>query len=133
LGIGIWDLELRIQQTATNQEINMSEAMIDFTDSAASKVSALIQEDGNQNLKLRIYVSGGGCSGFEYNFAFDETVNEDDTVIEKNDVALLIDAMSFQYLVGASIDYQEGLEGARFVINNPNATSTCGCGSSFSV
>ena len=111
----------------------MSEALIDFTDNAASKVSALIQEEGNPNLKLRIFVSGGGCSGFEYNFAFDEAVNEDDTVIEKNSVALLVDAMSFQYLTGASIDYQEGLEGARFVINNPNATTTCGCGSSFSV
>lgn len=108
-------------------------APIDFTDNAASKVSALIQEEGNPNLKLRIFVSGGGCSGFEYNFAFDEAVNEDDTVIEKNSVSLLIDAMSFQYLSGASIDYQEGLEGARFVIHNPNATSTCGCGSSFSV
>lgn len=111
----------------------MSAALIDFTDNAASKVSALIQEEGNPNLKLRIFVSGGGCSGFEYNFAFDEAVNEDDTVIEKNAVALLVDAMSFQYLTGASIDYQEGLEGARFVINNPNASSTCGCGSSFSV
>lgn len=108
-------------------------ALIDFTDNAASKVSALIQEEGNPNLKLRIFVAGGGCSGFEYKFAFDESVNEDDTVIEKNAVSLLIDAMSFQYLTGASIDYQEGLEGARFVINNPNATSTCGCGSSFSV
>lgn len=111
----------------------MTEALIDFTDNAADKVSELIQEDGNLNLKLRIYVSGGGCSGFEYNFAFDEVVNEDDTVIEKNAVSLLVDAMSFQYLAGASIDYLEGLEGARFVINNPNATSTCGCGSSFSV
>jgi iron-sulfur cluster insertion protein len=111
----------------------MSEALIDFTDNAANKVSALIQEEGNPNLKLRIFVSGGGCSGFEYNFAFDEAVNEDDMVIEKNAVSLLIDAMSFQYLTGASIDYLEGLEGARFVINNPNATSTCGCGSSFSV
>ena len=111
----------------------MTEALIDFTDNAARKVSELIQQDGNLNLKLRIYVSGGGCSGFEYNFAFDEVVNEDDTVIEKNAVSLLIDAMSFQYLGGASIDYLEGLEGARFVINNPNATSTCGCGSSFSV
>ncbi len=111
----------------------MTKELIDFTDSAASKVSALIAEEGNPNLKLRIFVAGGGCSGFEYKFAFDEAVNEDDTVIEKNAVSLLIDAMSFQYLAGASIDYQEGLEGARFVINNPNATSTCGCGSSFSV
>jgi len=111
----------------------MNETLINFTDNAASKVSALIQEDGNPNLKLRIFVSGGGCSGFEYNFALDEAMNEDDTVIEKNTVSLLIDAVSFQYLTGASIDYQESLEGARFVITNPNATSTCGCGSSFSV
>jgi iron-sulfur cluster insertion protein len=106
---------------------------LDFTDSAASKVSALILEEGNPELKLRIYVSGGGCSGFQYNFAFDETKNDDDTVIEKNGVSLLIDAMSYQYMEGASVDYQEGLEGARFVISNPNASSTCGCGSSFSV
>ena len=108
-------------------------AGLNFTDSAAGKVSALIAEEGNPALKLRIYVSGGGCSGFQYNFAFDEVANEDDTVIEKNGVALLIDAMSYQYMEGASVDYQEGLEGARFVISNPNASSTCGCGSSFSV
>ena len=106
---------------------------LDFTDSAASKVSALILEEGNPELKLRIYVSGGGCSGFQYNFAFDEAKNDDDTVIEKNGVSLLIDAVSYQYLEGASVDYQEGLEGARFVISNPKASSTCGCGSSFSV
>ena len=111
----------------------MNETLINFTDNAASKVSALIQEDGNPNLKLRIFVSGGGCSGFEYNFALDEAMNDDDTVIEKNTVSLLIDAVSFQYLADASIDYQESLEGARFVITNPNATSTCGCGSSFSI
>ena len=109
------------------------EAPVNFTDSAAGKVSALIAEEGNPELKLRIYVSGGGCSGFQYNFAFDEAVNDDDTVIAKNGVTLLIDSMSFQYMAGASVDYQEGLEGARFVINNPNASSTCGCGSSFSV
>jgi iron-sulfur cluster insertion protein len=108
-------------------------APLAFTDSAASKVSALIVEEGNPALKLRIYVSGGGCSGFQYNFAFDEAMNEDDTVIEKNGVSLLIDAVSYQYMEGASVDYQEGLEGARFVISNPNASSTCGCGSSFSV
>jgi iron-sulfur cluster insertion protein len=111
----------------------VSASALDFTDNAASKVSALILEEGNPELKLRIYVSGGGCSGFQYNFAFDEVMNEDDTVIEKNGVSLLIDAMSYQYMEGASIDYQEGLEGARFVIANPNASSTCGCGSSFSV
>ncbi len=104
-----------------------------FSDSAANKVKELIDEEGNTELKLRVFVSGGGCSGFQYGFTFDETQNEDDTVMEKNGVQLLIDAMSFQYLTGAEIDYTEGLEGAQFVIKNPNATSTCGCGSSFSV
>jgi iron-sulfur cluster insertion protein len=108
-------------------------APLNFTANAAGKVGALIADEGNPALKLRIYVSGGGCSGFQYNFAFDEVVNEDDTIIEKNGVALLIDAVSYQYMEGASVDYQEGLEGARFVISNPNASSTCGCGSSFSV
>jgi iron-sulfur cluster insertion protein len=104
-----------------------------FTDSAANKVKQLIEEEGNAELKLRVFVSGGGCSGFQYGFTFDEVMNEDDTVMSKNGVQLLIDPMSFQYLVGAEIDYQEGLEGAQFVIKNPNATTTCGCGSSFSV
>jgi iron-sulfur cluster insertion protein len=104
-----------------------------FTENAANKVKQLIDEEGNTELKLRVFVSGGGCSGFQYGFTFDETQNEDDTVMEKNGVQLLIDAMSFQYLTGAEIDYSEGLEGAQFVIKNPNATSTCGCGSSFSV
>jgi iron-sulfur cluster insertion protein len=103
-----------------------------FTDSAATKVKELINEEGNPDLKLRVFVTGGGCSGFQYGFTFDEAVNEDDTSMEKNGVMLLIDAMSFQYLAGAEIDYQEGIEGAQFVIKNPNATSTCGCGSSFS-
>ena len=103
-----------------------------FTDSAASKVKDLIDEEGNPDLKLRVFVSGGGCSGFQYGFTFDEVTNEDDTVVEKNGVTLLIDPMSFQYLVGAEIDYSEGLHGAQFVIKNPNATTTCGCGSSFS-
>jgi iron-sulfur cluster insertion protein len=103
-----------------------------FTDSAAGKVRELIEEEGNPALKLRVFVTGGGCSGFQYGFTFDEEVNEDDTTMEKNGVTLLIDPMSFQYLVGAEIDYTEGLEGAQFVIRNPNATSTCGCGSSFS-
>ena len=103
-----------------------------FTDSAASKVKQLIDEEGNVDLKLRVFVTGGGCSGFQYGLTFDEVTNEDDTVLEKNGVTLLIDPMSFQYLVGAEIDYQESLEGAQFVIKNPNATSTCGCGSSFS-
>jgi iron-sulfur cluster insertion protein len=103
-----------------------------FTDSAADKVKQLIEEEGNPGLKLRVFVQGGGCSGFQYGFTFDEETNEDDTVMQKNGVQLLIDAMSYQYLVGAEIDYKEGLEGAQFVIKNPNATTTCGCGSSFS-
>jgi len=115
--------------------MNMEEEMPSlfvFTDSAASKVKDLIDEEGNPDLKLRVFVTGGGCSGFQYGFTFDETVNDDDTTMQKNGVTLLVDPMSYQYLVGAEIDYTEGLEGAQFVIKNPNATSTCGCGSSFS-
>ena len=103
-----------------------------FTDNAANKVKELIEEEGNPSLKLRVFVTGGGCSGFQYGFTFDEEVNEDDTTMEKNGVMSLIDPMSYQYLVGAEIDYSEGLEGSQFVIRNPNASSTCGCGSSFS-
>ena len=103
-----------------------------FTDSAANKVRELIEEEGNPELKLRVFVTGGGCSGFQYGFTFDEVANDDDTALEKNGVTLLIDPMSYQYLGGAEIDYTEGLEGSQFVIRNPNATSTCGCGSSFS-
>ena len=103
-----------------------------FTDAAAGKVGELIREEANPNLKLRVFVSGGGCSGFQYGFTFDEITNEDDTTMTKNGVSLLIDAMSYQYLLGAEIDYKEDLQGAQFVIKNPNATSTCGCGSSFS-
>ena len=103
-----------------------------FTDAAAAKVAELIAEEGNPDLKLRVFVQGGGCSGFQYGFTFDEIVNEDDTTLSKAGVSLLIDAMSYQYLVGAEIDYKDDLEGAQFVIKNPNATSTCGCGSSFS-
>ena len=108
-------------------------SLLNFTDNAANKVRELIVEEGNAELKLRVFVTGGGCSGFQYGFTFDEVQNEDDTVMQKNGVTLLIDPMSYQYLVGAEIDYTEGLEGAQFVIKNPNATSTCGCGSSFSV
>ena len=104
-----------------------------FTDNAAEKVKSLIDEEGNPELKLRVFVTGGGCSGFQYGFTFDEAVNDDDTTMQKNGVTLLIDAMSYQYLVGAEIDYKEDLEGAQFVIKNPQATTTCGCGSSFSV
>lgn len=103
-----------------------------FTDSAADKVRDLVNEEGNPDLKLRVFVQGGGCSGFQYGFTFDEATNEDDTAMVKDGVTLLIDPMSYQYLVGAEIDYQDGLEGAQFVIKNPNATTTCGCGSSFS-
>jgi iron-sulfur cluster insertion protein len=103
-----------------------------FTDNAAEKVRQLIDEEGNPDLKLRVFVSGGGCSGFQYGFTFEEATQEDDTAMEKNGVTLLVDPMSYQYLVGAEIDYQENVEGAQFVIKNPNATSTCGCGSSFS-
>ena len=104
-----------------------------FTDSAAAKVRDLINEEGNPNLKLRVFVQGGGCSGFQYGFTFDEDVNEDDTALDKGGVTLLIDSMSYQYLTGAEIDYKEDINGAQFVIKNPNATTTCGCGSSFSV
>lgn len=108
-------------------------APILFTDSAAEKVRQLIDEEGNPDLKLRVFVQGGGCSGFQYGFTFDEESGEDDTVMQKNGVTLLVDAMSYQYLIGAEIDYKEDLEGAQFVIKNPNAQTTCGCGSSFSV
>lgn len=104
-----------------------------FTDSAAAKVRQLIDEEGNEALKLRVFITGGGCSGFQYGFTFDENEQEGDTRMEKSGVALLIDPMSLQYLTGATIDYTEGLEGAQFVIRNPNASTTCGCGSSFSV
>lgn len=115
-----------------NAVTEMEEPLL-LTESALNKVKQLIEEEGNPDLKLRVFVSGGGCAGFQYGFTFDEVVNEDDTVMSKNGVQLLIDPMSFQYLVGAEIDYTEGLEGAQFVIKNPNATTTCGCGSSFSV
>ncbi|BET13346.1 iron-sulfur cluster insertion protein ErpA [Pandoraea sputorum] len=108
-------------------------AFLVFTDSAADKVKQLIDEEGNPDLKLRVFVQGGGCSGFQYGFTFDDDVNEDDTVLDKNGVSLLIDSMSYQYLVGAEIDYKEDINGAQFVIKNPNASTTCGCGSSFSV
>ena len=103
-----------------------------FTDSAVAKVADLIAEEGNPDLKLRVFVQGGGCSGFQYGFTFDEAVNEDDTLVTKDNVTLLIDSMSFQYLVGAEIDYKEDINGSQFVIKNPNATTTCGCGSSLS-
>ena len=115
----------------------MTEAAVEttpltFTSAAARKVAQLIEEEGNPNLKLRVYIQGGGCSGFQYGFTFEEEVSEGDTEVETEGVTLLVDPMSMQYLTGAEIDYTEGLQGAQFVIRNPNATTTCGCGSSFS-
>lgn len=104
-----------------------------FTDAAATKVGELIKEESNPNLKLRVFIQGGGCSGFQYGFTFDENVDEGDTRVEKGGVTLLIDPMSIQYLEGSEIDYREDLNGAQFVIRNPNASTTCGCGSSFGV
>ena len=105
---------------------------INFSDNAVKKVKELIEEEGTPDLKLRVFVSGGGCSGMQYGFTFEESINEDDTKVEKDNVMLLIDPMSLQYLTGAEIDYQENVQGSQFVIKNPNATTTCGCGSSFS-
>ena len=109
------------------------ELAISFSDAAAVRVKQLIIEEENPDLKLRVYVTGGGCSGFQYGFTFDEKVNEGDMTIEKQGVSLVVDPMSLQYLVGGIVDYTEGLEGSRFLVNNPNATTTCGCGSSFSM
>jgi iron-sulfur cluster insertion protein len=103
-----------------------------FTDAAAGKVGELIREESNPNLKLRVFVSGGGCSGFQYGFTFDEKIEDGDFCVENHGVQLLVDPMSAQYLMGAEIDYKEDLQGAQFVIRNPNAKTTCGCGSSFS-
>jgi len=113
--------------------IDVPSTPILLSDAAVAKVSDLIAEEGNPNLKLRIYVTGGGCSGFQYGFAFDENTGDDDLLVEKDGVCLLVDAISLQYLAGAEIGYDDGLEGSRFVIKNPNAHTSCGCGSSFSV
>ena len=104
-----------------------------FSENAAAKVKNLVEEEGNPNLMLRVYVTGGGCSGFQYGFTFDDQLAEDDTVVSKQGVRMVVDAMSFQYLVGAIVDYVEGLEGSRFTVTNPNAATTCGCGMSFTV
>ena len=122
--------QLATQETV--QDLAEPPTPLVFTDSAAAKVADLIAEEGNPELKLRVFVQGGGCSGFQYGFTFDDAVNEDDTLFEKNGVTLLVDSMSFQYLVGAEIDYKEVINGSQFVIKNPNAQTTCGCGSSFS-
>lgn len=111
----------------------LESADIIFSDNAAKKVSALIVEEKNNKLKLRVYITGGGCAGFSYGFSFDEKIKEGDSIIEKNGVQLVVDPMSYQYLIGATVDYLEDLQGARFIIHNPNAKTTCGCGSSFSV
>ena len=111
----------------------MSLPQVSFSKAAAAKVKLLADEEDNEDLKLRVFVTGGGCSGFEYGFTFDEDIEEDDTSIEEQGVVLLVDALSFQYLVGAEIDYMEDLQGSRFVVKNPNAASTCGCGNSFSI
>jgi len=104
-----------------------------ITDSAVNKVSQLKAAEGNEQLKLRLYITGGGCSGFSYGFKFDEVANDDDTLVERSGVTMLVDALSIQYLEGSSVDYKESLMGSQFVVENPNATTTCGCGSSFSV
>ncbi|WP_087022197.1 iron-sulfur cluster insertion protein ErpA [Thaumasiovibrio subtropicus] len=106
---------------------------LNFSDAAANKVKTLIAEEENPELKLRVYITGGGCSGFQYGFTFDENVNEGDMTIVKNEVTMVVDPMSLQYLVGGTVDYTEGLEGSRFFVDNPNAQTTCGCGASFSV
>ena len=106
---------------------------LEFTAAAAQKVSSLIAEEGNPALKLRVYISGGGCSGFQYGFSFDEEQAEEDLALQRDGVTLLVDPLSLQYLMGAEVDYRENLQGAQFVIRNPNAKTTCGCGSSFSV
>jgi iron-sulfur cluster insertion protein len=121
-----------MDQQTQHSSSNPNEPLL-FTESAVSKVRELIEDEGNENLKLRVFISGGGCSGFQYGFTFDESTEDGDTIIERSGVKLLIDPMSIQYLNGAEIDYSEGIEGAQFVIRNPNAKTTCGCGSSFSV
>jgi iron-sulfur cluster insertion protein len=119
--------------SATPTYLDSAEASLVFTDAAAGKVRELIAEEGNPELKLRVYISGGGCSGFQYGFTFDEARAEDDFAVDKSGVTLLVDPLSLQYLAGAEIDYSESLTGAQFVIRNPNAKTTCGCGSSFSI
>ena len=118
-------------ETATPSYLDL-DAPLDFTAAAAAKVATLIAEEGNPALKLRVYITGGGCSGFQYGFEFDETLGEDDLALQRDGVTLLVDPLSLQYLMGAEVDYRENLQGAQFVIRNPNAKTTCGCGSSFS-
>ncbi len=117
---------MSIAETFTPSALNLTARAVD-------KVRELIAEEGNPALKLRVYITGGGCSGFQYGFSFEDEAAEDDTRVEKDGVVVLIDPMSYQYLVGAEVDYSDGLEGSRFVVINPNAASTCGCGASFSI
>ncbi len=123
---------MEITTEQSNDPGDMQAGMV-FTDSAARKTMELILEERNPELKLRVYISGGGCSGFQYGFMFDEDMAEDDIKITNDGVTLLVDPLSFQYLMGAEVDYTESLQGAQFVIKNPNASTTCGCGSSFSI
>lgn len=106
---------------------------LNLTERAMAKVRALVEEEGNPDLKLRVFVTGGGCSGFQYGFAFEEVLGEDDSCLEFGGVKVLVDSLSYQYLTGSEVDYEEGLQGSRFLVKNPNATATCGCGSSFSI
>ncbi len=125
-----------MQAVLTNSSPEVSDFMpaaLEFTPQASAKVAELIVEEGNPDLKLRLYVTGGGCSGFSYGFVFDDAIAEDDLQIVTEGVALVVDGMSLQYVLGARVDFEDGLEGSRFVIHNPNAQTTCGCGSSFSV
>ena len=124
---------MNMEQVLNVQSGNDGMPGIVFTDAAARKVQELVLEEGNPGLKLRVYISGGGCSGFQYGFSFDEEQADDDIAVSNDGVTLLVDPMSFQYLMGAEVDYAESLAGAQFVIRNPNANTTCGCGSSFSV
>ena len=108
-------------------------SILNISQNAVAKVKSLVEEEANEDLKLRVYVTGGGCSGFQYGFSFDEMVAEDDTLVEKDGITVLVDPLSYQYLAGSTVDYEEGLQGARFTVTNPNATATCGCGASFSI
>ena len=122
-----------LQELDLGQKMSEINVPLTFTDAAANKVKSLIEGEENPNLRLRVYITGGGCSGFQYGFTFDDQINDGDLTIENQNVGLVVDPMSLQYLIGGTVDYVEGLEGSRFIVNNPNASSTCGCGSSFSI
>lgn len=108
-------------------------SVLQITENAVAKVQSLKTEEGNDELKLRVYVTGGGCSGFQYGFSFEDVMAEDDTAVTRDGITVLIDSLSYQYLAGSTVDYEEGLMGSRFLITNPNASTTCGCGASFSI